>query len=196
MALAGVMCWLARDDLDVVVSGAQRVENHPLIQPYAGSTLTRRDEEGFSDYKAVVGLDQQGKTDDEVIRTVAVSGRLTRLSYENAKGRSPVEILSKSDKATIIAASKPALDVIGRFLTENAGLAVYIVGHTDSDGTFDYNLNLSRQRVQAVVDRLVTEYRVAPTRLAAHGVGPLSPTRTNATGPGKAANRRVEMVAR
>lgn len=283
---------------------SQRVKDHPLIQPYPGSTLTRRDDEGFKEYKAVVGLDQKGKTDDDVIKTVAASGELTRLAYENPRDRSPLELMTNyseglrkagfkvlfqcaaatcgpgwassrwgrvtgmryvsndmhflsarrdgdtgvvhvaiavmplrhavdilvgkpmetglvtvteaalktglmsdgrvvldgvffdHDKATITAQSKAALDVIGKFLTDNASLNVFIVGHTDLVGAFDYNLNLSRQRAQAVVDRLIRDYKVAAARLSAQGVGPLAPAKTNATEQGKAENRRVEMVAR
>jgi outer membrane protein OmpA-like peptidoglycan-associated protein len=63
-------------------------------------------------------------------------------------------------------------------------------------GTLDYNLKLSQQRAQAVVDALVKTYGIVPTRLAAHGVGPLSPSRTNRSEDGKSQNRRVEMVER
>ena len=73
---------------------------------------------------------------------------------------------------------------------------MFIVGHTDSNGALDYNLKLSQQRAQAVVDALVKGYGIAPARLSAHGVGPLSPAKTNRSEQGKSQNRRVEMVAR
>ncbi len=284
------------------VSEAAVVKDHPLVQPYSGSTLTRREDEGFSEYKVVVGLDQKGKTDDEVMKTTKASGELTRLFYENPKERSPLEVFNNykealeragfqilfecadtgcgpswassrwgrvngmryvsssmwylaarrqreetyvalsvmklrhqidvlegkpmerglvtvtaealqkglmadgravldgvlfdHDKATIKAESKPALDVIGKYLKDNPGLKVFIVGHTDTAGALDYNLSLSRQRAQAVVDALVKSYGIPAERLAAHGVGPLSPARSNRSDPGRAENRRVEMVER
>ena len=105
-------------------------------------------------------------------------------------------ILFDHDKATIKPESKQALEVIARFLKDNPGLKVFIVGHTDGVGAFDYNLKLSQQRAQAVVAALTKDYGIAADRLAAHGVGPLSPARTNRSDEGKSENRRVEMVER
>ena len=84
--------------------------------------------------------------------------------------------------------------MIAKFLKDNPNLKVFIVGHTDTVGALDYNLNLSRQRAQAVVDALTKNYGIAAARLSAHGVGPLSPARTNRNDQGKSQNRRVEMV--
>jgi outer membrane protein OmpA-like peptidoglycan-associated protein len=63
-------------------------------------------------------------------------------------------------------------------------------------GAFDYNMKLSQQRAQAVVDALVKDHGIAAARLSAHGVGSLSPAQTNRTEQGKGQNRRVEMVER
>lgn len=286
------------------LAGAATIEDHPLIKPYPGSTATSRKNEGFSEYKVVVGLDQKGKTDDEIIKSIAVTGELTRLAYENPKDRSPLEIFTNykealqgagfkilfecadsgcgpswassrwgrvngmryvgsemrylaarrqrpgeesyvalsiiklrhqidvlqrtemerglvvvtaealkqgfaaegkavldgvvfdHDKATIKPESKPALDTIGKFLKENPNLKAFIVGHTDMVGAFDYNMKLSQQRAQAVVDALVKDYGVAAGRLSPHGVGSLSPVSTNRSEQGKSSNRRVEMVER
>lgn len=285
-------------------TAAAVIEDHPLIKPYPGSTLTRRDNEGFREYKVVVGLDQKGKTDDEIVKSIPVSGELTRLAYENPKERSTLEIFTNykealqgagfkilfecaestcgpswassrwgrvngmryvssdmrylaarrqrpgeesyvalsiikhrhqidvlqrkdmerglvtvtaealkqgfaaegkavldgvvfdHDKATIKPESKPALDVIGKFLKDNPNLKAFIVGHTDMAGALDYNMKLSQQRAQAVVDALVKDYGIAAARLSAHGVGPLSPAKTNRSDQGKSQNRRVEMVER
>jgi outer membrane protein OmpA-like peptidoglycan-associated protein len=92
--------------------------------------------------------------------------------------------------------SKSALDVIATFLNENKELEVYIVGHTDGTGGFDHNLSLSQNRAKAVVNALIKDYAIDPDRLASHGVGPLSPQKTNQSETGRTQNRRVEMVQR
>jgi outer membrane protein OmpA-like peptidoglycan-associated protein len=101
-----------------------------------------------------------------------------------------------TDKATLRPESRPALDVIAAFLREHASLAVYIVGHTDGTGSFDHNMRLARDRAATIVTELRDRYGIAPERLAAHGVGPLVPVRSNAAESGRALNRRVEMVQR
>jgi outer membrane protein OmpA-like peptidoglycan-associated protein len=55
-------------------------------------------------------------------------------------------------------------------------------------------MQLSKDRAAAVVAALVNDYKVESARLAAHGVGPLSPSRTNKNENGRTQNRRVEMV--
>lgn len=100
-----------------------------------------------------------------------------------------------TDKATLKAESRPALDEIAKFLAAQPKLSVYIVGHTDSQGSFRHNMDLSRRRAEAVAETLVLEYSVAKKRLQTAGVGYLAPVGSNATEDGRALNRRVELVA-
>jgi outer membrane protein OmpA-like peptidoglycan-associated protein len=86
--------------------------------------------------------------------------------------------------------------VIADFLAENRDIDVFIVGHTDGTGGFDHNLSLSKNRAEAVVKALVKNYGIEASRLASHGVGPLSPQKTNQSEAGRTENRRVEMVQR
>lgn len=99
-----------------------------------------------------------------------------------------------TDKAVIKPESKPQLDEMAKYLKANTA-AVYIVGHTDTQGVLDYNMTLSGKRAQAVVDAL-KGYGIADARLIAKGVGPLAPRASNAADAGRAKNRRVEMVLR
>jgi len=101
-----------------------------------------------------------------------------------------------TDKAVLQPESKPTLDAIGQFLKDDAALQVFIVGHTDTDGTLEHNMTLSLERAKAVVAALVADHGIAVARLSPHGVGPLSPARANRSDAGKSGNRRVEMVAR
>ncbi|MFZ6871987.1 OmpA family protein [Undibacterium sp. Di27W] len=99
-----------------------------------------------------------------------------------------------TDKAVIKPESKPQLDEMAKYLKANSA-AVYIVGHTDTQGVLDYNMTLSGKRAQAVVDAL-KGYGIADARLIAKGVGPLAPRASNAAEAGRSKNRRVEMVLR
>lgn len=99
-----------------------------------------------------------------------------------------------TDKAVIKPASKPTLEQIAKLLQDKPKLNVFIVGHTDNQGTFDYNMNLSHKRAAAVAAALAKDYRIAPGRLQTAGVGYLAPVGSNATDAGRALNRRVELV--
>ncbi len=97
-------------------------------------------------------------------------------------------------KSEIKAESEEALAEIAKLLKNDAGLKLYVVGHTDIVGAIEANMKLSEARAEAVVKALVSKYGVAATRLKGYGVGPLSPVASNDTEEGRAKNRRVELV--
>ena len=97
-------------------------------------------------------------------------------------------------KATVKEESKPALDQIAAFLKNNPTVNCWVVGHTDSDGSFEVNSKLSLERARAIKRELEAKYNISTKRLFAEGVGPLAPIATNLTKEGKKLNRRVELV--
>lgn len=97
-----------------------------------------------------------------------------------------------SDK--IKPASYGVLKEIATTLTENPGLKVKVVGHTDSDGDDAKNLELSRRRAASVKNALVAEFKVDASRLETDGLGETKPVGDNKTPEGKAQNRRVEFI--
>ena len=99
-----------------------------------------------------------------------------------------------TDKATIKPESKPTLDEMAKLLNGQPQLKVFIVGHTDSQGSYEHNMTLSRQRAEAVAAALAGSYRIARNRLYTAGVGYLAPIGSNASEDGRALNRRVELV--
>jgi len=98
------------------------------------------------------------------------------------------------DSANIKQESKPSLKAIADMLKANKSLKLYVVGHTDMTGGFEYNVGLSLKRANAVVKTLVNEYGIAAGRLAGKGAGPLCPVGSNKNESGKKLNRRVELV--
>ena len=98
------------------------------------------------------------------------------------------------DKATLKPESKAALEAIVEYLNANPDKSFYVVGHTDSKGTFAYNSKLSSDRARAVADVLKKQYDIKSDRLEPHGVGPLVPVFSNSSDSGRDKNRRVELV--
>jgi OOP family OmpA-OmpF porin len=99
-----------------------------------------------------------------------------------------------TDKSEVKPESVPALKEIAKLLQQEKKLKLYVVGHTDNVGDFDYNMKLSRARADAVVKALISEYGADANRLKPEGAGPLSPIATNKVEDGRAKNRRVELV--
>ena len=98
------------------------------------------------------------------------------------------------DKAEVKPESEPTLKEIAKLLRQDPQLNLYVVGHTDYVGEFNYNIKLSQERADAIVEILVSKYAISPNRLKAYGVGPLAPVASNKTEEGRSLNRRVELV--
>lgn len=103
-------------------------------------------------------------------------------------------IFFDTDKAELKPESEPTLKEIAGLMAANPALAVLVVGHTDSQGAFDYNLDLSARRAASVKAELVGQHGVDANRLATAGAGMMAPVATNATDDGRAKNRRVVLV--
>ena len=104
-------------------------------------------------------------------------------------------ILFDFDKDTLKPKSTPTLDEIAKLMTEKPELKLKIVGHTDDQGTAEYNMNLSERRAANVAAALIEGYGVDAERLSSEGAGLTQPVAPNDTEEGRAKNRRVELVA-
>jgi outer membrane protein OmpA-like peptidoglycan-associated protein len=71
---------------------------------------------------------------------------------------------------------------------------VSVIGHSDSVGRKNYNLELSKRRALTVKSWLVKQGGVAEEDLLAIGLGAKKPMASNATAEGRAKNRRVEVL--
>jgi len=100
------------------------------------------------------------------------------------------------DKAEIKAQSREQIEQLGMLMKNNPKLDVLIVGHTDAQGAFDYNLSLSQRRAQAVAQALAADFGIAARRVTAAGAGMMAPVASNRSEDGRVKNRRVEIVER
>ena len=101
-------------------------------------------------------------------------------------------LLFDIDKATLRPESQISLTDLAEIFNEYPDTDILIEGHTDSTGSDEYNLTLSRQRAQSVANYLAQK-NVFPTRFTIMGYGESQPIATNDTVQGRAQNRRVEL---
>jgi len=98
------------------------------------------------------------------------------------------------NKAIVSPISYGILDAVAEAMLNNPQIKVIRVeGHTDNDGTPEYNLELSKSRAQAVVDYLIGK-SVPAERLTYEGYGFEKPKASNTSEEGRAINRRVEFT--
>lgn len=84
------------------------------------------------------------------------------------------------------------LDKIANFLLDNPNINLKISGHTDSAGDADFNLKLSQERADAIMEYLVRSGGVQPEKIIAKGYGSTQPIRLEETEADRQLNRRVE----
>ena len=95
------------------------------------------------------------------------------------------------DKAELKTEFEPFLLKMIRIVNSHPDFRVQVTGNTDSDGTDEYNIDLSKRRAEAIihyfekqgieVDRLIIDFK-----------GEKNPVDSNNTKEGKQKNRRVE----
>ena len=103
-------------------------------------------------------------------------------------------IYFNSGKATFKAGDVPArLDAMANILKNYPNAKFSVEGHTDSDGSDEFNQKLSEDRANVVREALL-ERGIKGENLNAVGFGEGSPVETNKTAAGKAKNRRTEVI--
>lgn len=102
-------------------------------------------------------------------------------------------ILFNSGEANILPQSMGIINKIANILKENKDLKFQIIGHTDSDGDENFNLELSKKRALAVKSAIVIQ-GISDDRLSIYGKGASEPLNTNSNEIEKANNRRVEFI--
>jgi len=98
-----------------------------------------------------------------------------------------------SGKASLKPESMGVINEIVKLMKEHPEIKFSVEGHTDSDGEAQFNLNLSEQRANTVMNELI-EQGIAAERMVTKGFGEDVPVADNDTPEGKANNRRVEFV--
>ncbi len=102
-------------------------------------------------------------------------------------------ILFDIDQADLKNQSQAELAKLSGILNKYADTNIMLAGHTDSTGSEEHNLGLSRRRAQSVADFLTTQ-NIDPARFAVEGYGKSDPVVSNDTAAGRAENRRVEVA--
>jgi len=101
-------------------------------------------------------------------------------------------LLFDVDSYELRPAARENLSNLSNILRKYDDTDILIEGHTDSDGSEDYNYTLSERRANSVKAYLVTQ-SVAGARMTTIGYGESQPVASNSTPEGKQANRRVEV---
>lgn len=96
-------------------------------------------------------------------------------------------------KSELKPSSFAELNRLVKSMKSYANMTIEVSGHTDAQGNPAKNLQLSRNRANAVLNYLKSK-GIAASRMKAVGYGQTKPVASNATVDGRAHNRRVEFM--
>jgi len=102
-------------------------------------------------------------------------------------------ILFETNSTTLQSQAKTNIANLAVILNKYPDTNILVTGHTDYDGTDEYNQSLSERRAESVSDYTMGQ-GVISSRLSVIGLGELEPIASNETVEGKQLNRRVEIA--
>jgi outer membrane protein OmpA-like peptidoglycan-associated protein len=102
-------------------------------------------------------------------------------------------VLFASGKSTLLPAAQTKLNDVAAAIQLEPKHKILVEGYTDSQGAKKKNLDLSRQRAEAVRTYLISQ-GVSAALIEAVGLGEDHPVADNKTAAGRADNRRVEII--
>ncbi len=207
-ALSGVLVLSACTTIDPYTREEQtsRAQRNALLGAAAGAVagLVTGDSSMERKKRAIVGAGigalaggavggymdrQEARLRAELDRT-GVS--VTRVG-DNITLNMPGNITFATNSSDLNAGFYDVLNSVAVVLDEFEQTVVEVAGHTDSTGSDQYNMDLSRRRASSVANYLVTR-EVVYDRIIEVGMGESRPIADNGTDSGRQANRRVELT--
>lgn len=135
------------------------------------------------------------KQEAELRRAMQGTGVEVQREGDNLTLVMPGNVTFATDSATISGNFYGALNNLAQSFREYDQNTIDIVGHTDSTGSYQYNMDLSRHRAQSVASYLQGQ-GVPGSRMSVRGMGPDQPVASNADAYSRQQNRRVEINLR
>jgi outer membrane protein OmpA-like peptidoglycan-associated protein len=131
-------------------------------------------------------------------RTAEAMAALGKLAAVKEEARGLVitlsgSVLFRSGESTLLPEATLRLGQVTDALLAASERMVIVEGHTDTQGSDSFNLDLSQRRA-ATVRTFLVERGYDPAHVRAVGIGEARPVADNATPEGRANNRRVEII--
>jgi len=164
---------ISRGKFEIEVSGEGRTDLIVSSPGYVFQTITLPDEKAIND----------------------LSLQPLELSLAPAKIGGEIvthSIQFKTESANLEPSSLTVLENVLTMMRENPKISIEIAGHTDSTGSSEFNLKLSKLRAESVRDWLIRN-GISSERLSTKGYGETKPVADNKTEEGRAKNRRTEI---
>ncbi|MFM9033272.1 MAG: OmpA family protein [Mycobacterium sp.] len=181
------------DGLGALLKAAADIEDFHLT--IGGGTLTLAGTASSEDVRSEVeAAAKAGWPNLRVVDNITIRG--TAPSCDNLQATvdadlaAPVKFQTESAKLT--GEGRQQLSAVASAIKACPGVAITVIGHTDSTGTDAINKPLSENRARAVAAYLVAQ-GIPAESVTSKGAGSSDPVAGNDTAAGRAQNRRTEI---
>jgi outer membrane protein OmpA-like peptidoglycan-associated protein len=184
----------AKDDYEAAQSTMAEKTKHALDQTRAALVSSQHAGELTAER---IATEREARVTAEQ-RAAEAQAELAKLAAVKEDRRGTVitlsgSVLFASAETTLLPAARSALGRVADVLLKDGERHLTVEGHTDSQGSESYNLQLSQRRADAVRSYL-QERGYAGDRITARGMGEGHPVGDNRSAEGRANNRRVEII--
>lgn len=181
----------ARMEAGMAISAAEKARMAAAADAERAAIAKRQAEQAISAAEEEAAKAARARTEaDELMKELS---ELKAQQTERGIVLTLGDVLFATGKAELSPDANRSVDKLAEFLKKYPKRDVLIEGHTDSVGTDDYNLTLSRKRADSVKYKLMGD-GVEAGRITTKGYGERFPLASNDTKAGKAQNRRVEVI--
>lgn len=205
-------------DFNIPADLAKTMLQGVRLADYADNMSFLGDGSSVSDYDNVFKMAQDMYRELRAIKRVsdpessldrrylqALSGKFSKtpseppIAYkEPAKDAVPIATQRRSiyfdpNSARMGLDSRAVVDEIAEFMRAYENTVVDIEGNTDSTGSRELNMSLSKQRADTVKNYLIEKFHFPPERMRTFGNGPDQPLDGNSTPEGREKNRRTDI---
>ncbi len=175
-----------------------QVKTQQQPQPKAQAQTQEQAQNTNPIQKALGSIDQAAATALNKIKFAAgsVGSQMMDFVKGGAKGEGKFRFNNlnfASGSAQISGNSGLEVDNLAAILKAYKDVKIAVHGYTDNTGNAEANQKLSRQRADAVKNRLV-QLGIQGKRISTQGFGDANPVADNGTAEGRAQNRRIEVV--
>jgi outer membrane protein OmpA-like peptidoglycan-associated protein len=184
----------AKNDFQTTQGKVVAKTKQDLTQTRSALAASERNGEATADK---LSTEQAARADAEK-RAADAQAALAKLAAVKDEPRGMVitlsgSVLFASNRAVLLPEARTRLDQVAEVLLTTRERNLTVEGYTDSQGSVNYNLDLSQRRADAVRSYLV-ERGYQGDLIQAHGLGKGNPIADNASAEGRANNRRVEII--
>jgi len=145
-------------------------------------------------YKKLQDVEEREKISQKIIEEVQNDGDIRVDVKPEGISLSIPDILFEKNSSKLDKENKAALDKVITILKKYPEKNLLVRGHTDTDGTYEYNKELSTDRARTVAEYILQMGGGNVDQLSYEGISYDEPVADNSTPEGRGLNRRVEII--